>query len=99
MFKRHRQEPMDYYHHHVCVIIVIALKIDLLLINNTKYISFLMVYCVVSCNILLKGFTRFWMCFWRFVSVADPDLQIRGVPGNPDPDIMVGRSGGGGGGG
>ena len=51
-----------------------------------------MVYCVVSCNILLKGFTRFCRCFGKFVSVADPDLQIRGVPSNPDPDI---RRGGG----
>ena len=49
-----------------------------------------MVYCVVSCNILLKGFTRFCRCFGKFVSVADPDLQIRGVPGNPDPDIRRG---------
>ena len=75
---------------YVWVIIVIALKVNLLLIDNTKYISFWMVYCVVSCNILLKGFTRFCRCFWRFVSVADSDLQIRRVPGNPDPDIMGG---------
>ena len=49
-----------------------------------------MVYCVVSCNILLKGFTRFCRCFSKFVSVTHPDLQIREVPSNPDPDIRRG---------
>ena len=78
------------YYHHVWVIIVISLKINLLLINNTKYKSFWMVYCVVSCNILLKGFTRFCRCFGKFVSVEDPGLQIRGMPSNPDHDIRRG---------
>ena len=72
-----------FFYHHVWVIIVISLKINLLLINNTKYKSFWMVYCVASRNILLKGFTRFCRCFGKFVSAADPDLQIRGVPSNP----------------
>ena len=34
-----------------------------------------------------------WNCFQKhnlYLSVADPDLQIRGGPGHPDPEIREG---------
>ena len=37
-----------------------------------------------------------WNCFQKhnlYVSVTDPDLQIRGGPGHPDPEIREGRGG------
>ena len=70
-------------------------------VSSLKFHCYFVNWVMVSLDFVHMGFFLFWSfvfsCTWRFALLAilavkeDTDLQIRGEPGHPDPEIRGGE--------